>query len=61
MIESPKTKRTRMLLTLPNDLAAAIEAEAQIAALRPTQIARSLIARALRERPERHAEPNRNE
>jgi hypothetical protein len=44
-----KTK-TRMLVTLPADLVAALEAEAEANCARPSQIARALLAKALRER-----------
>ena len=49
MIESSKT---RMLLTLPQTIADALAAEAALAALKPSQVARALIAKALRERSE---------
>ena len=50
MTTIPKSK-TRMLLTLPRHIADALEAEAAANCARPSQIARSLIAKALRERP----------
>ncbi len=41
-----------MLVTLPQDIAAALAAELALAALKPSQVARALIAKALRERRE---------
>ena len=40
----------RMMLNLPQDIAAALAAESALAALKPAQVARSLIVQALRER-----------
>jgi len=42
----------RLMLSLPQDIAAALAAEAALAALKPSQVARALIAKALRERRE---------
>ena len=39
-----------MMLNLPQDIADALAAEAALAALKPAQVARSLIVQALRER-----------